>query len=159
MQSDHVSNSEIRKSGILLVQEYLLKRGIQSAMTTTGGGIDLVAFFLHCVQPITIQVKTNLRPKPGGGLGRMVLEWWISEKCLADFVALVDLETQCIWLIPQRELKGTAQQSSSGRLHIYFYTDPSAAPRLPRRRVHDFDQYLIDRQLEQILMSPGDKTV
>ena len=37
---------------------------------TTDSGIDLVAYASTTAIPHTIQVKTNLKPKPGGGKGK-----------------------------------------------------------------------------------------
>lgn len=153
MISPTLSNAQIGRSGELLVQYHLLKRGIESAPMTTDAGIDLVAYFPKIARPITIQVKTNLQPTPGGGRGKMVLSWWVSETSPAEWVALVDLETQSIWLISHSELSVIAQQKASGRLHLYFYTDPDAEPRLSNRLARDFDQLLFDRQIEKLLVS------
>lgn len=61
--------AQIGAAGALLVQYRLLKAGIDSAAMTTDDGIDLVAYSPRLHQALTIQVKTNLRPKPGGGKG------------------------------------------------------------------------------------------
>jgi hypothetical protein len=58
---------------------------------STDDGIDLVAYSPISKLPSTIQVKANLKPKPGGGKGKEALDWWLSENSLAEFVALVDL--------------------------------------------------------------------
>ena len=147
-----LSNAQIGKCGELLVQYHLLKRGIESAPMTTDAGIDLVAYFPESARPVTIQVKTNLQPTPGGGRGKMALGWWVSETSPAEWVALVNLETQRIWLILHRDLSAIAHQRSSGRLHLYFYTDPQADPRLGNRLARDFDRYLFDQQIEKLLV-------
>ena len=86
-----LSKAQIGRCGELLVQYRLLRRRIESAPMTTDAGIDLVAYSPNSVRPVTIQVKTNLQPKPGGGRGKLALDWWISEASPAELVALVDL--------------------------------------------------------------------
>jgi len=148
-----LSNAQIGRCGELLVQYHLLKRGIETAPMTTDAGIDLVAYFPKIARPITIQVKTNFQPTPAGGRGKMALGWWVPESSPAEWVALVNLETQSIWLISHSELSAVAHQRASGRLHLYFYTEPSAEPRLGNRLARDFDQHLFDKQIEKLLVS------
>lgn len=61
-----LTKSQIGRCGELLVQYRLLKLGIESAPMTTDSGVDLVAYAPASGRPATIQVKTNLRAKPGG---------------------------------------------------------------------------------------------
>jgi hypothetical protein len=93
-----------------------------------------------------------MQPTPGGGRGKMALDWRISETSPAKAVALVDLETQRIWLFLQSELATIAQQKSGGRLHFYFYTDPKTRPHAAGRLDHEYDDYLIDQQIERIFV-------
>jgi hypothetical protein len=60
---------QIGKLGELLVQFKLLRYGIESAHLTTDAGIDLIAYSSTKKQAFKIQIKTNLKPKPGGGKG------------------------------------------------------------------------------------------
>ena len=61
------------------MQFLLLREGIESAELTTDAGIDLVAFAPRQGTAVTIQVKTNLRPKRrAGGRGKPVLDWWLA---------------------------------------------------------------------------------
>lgn len=144
---------QIGRCGELLVQYRLLMHGIESAPMTTDTGIDLVAYSPKSARAITIQVKTNLRPKPGGGRGKMALDWWISETSPAEVAALVDLETQRVWLLLQSELATIAQQKSGGRLHFYFYTDPQSRPRIGGRLDREYEGFLIEKQIERIFGS------
>jgi hypothetical protein len=139
--------AQIGRCGELLVQYKLLKHGIESAPMTTDAGVDIVAYSPKSGQPVTIQVKTNLKPKPAGGQGKMALDWWISSSSPAQLVALVDLETEGIWLFTHGELEKVAQQKPAGRLHFGFYTDPTARPRLRPRMKSDYDDHLIDKQI------------
>lgn len=124
-----LSTAQIGKCGELLVQYQLLLRGIESAPMSTDTGIDLVTYSPKSAQAVTVQVKTNLKPKPGGGNGKAALDWWVPSNSPANYVALVDLSTQQIWFMSQAELAAHAQQRPAGRLHLYMYTDPSARPR------------------------------
>jgi hypothetical protein len=63
------TTQQIGRMGELLVQYELLSQGIDSARMTTDSGIDLVAYSGVKGRSFTIQVKTNLTPKPGGGKG------------------------------------------------------------------------------------------
>jgi hypothetical protein len=118
-----LTTQQIGLLGELLVQYELLRHGIDSAPMTTDAGIDLVAYSGVKGRSFTIQVKTNLTPKPGGGKGAPAIDWWVSEDCPAEFYAFVDLSTRRVWLLTKQELASSAQQRSGGRLHIYMYTN------------------------------------
>ena len=147
-----LTTSQIGRCGELLVQLLLLMRGIESAPMTTDSGVDLVAYSSESAKPATIQVKTNLRPKPGGGKGKKGLDWWIDEKCPAQLVALVDIESQRVWLFTIEEMATNSQQHSGGRHHLYMYTDPTAQPKKIDRRVHDhqFAGFLIENRAHEL---------
>ena len=154
-----LSTAQIGRCGELLVQLELLKRGIESATMTTDTGIDLVAYLPKYSKAITIQVKTNLKAKPGGGKGRLALDWWISSDCPADYVALSELYDNRIWLFTKSEFKECAQQSPEGRLHIYMYTEQG----IPRRdgkahHDHEFNEYLLDQAVHRLIKLKQDTT-
>lgn len=115
-----LSRQQIGRCGELLVQFRLLRLGIESAPLTTDAGVDLVAYGAGARGAVTIQVKTNLAPKPGGGSGSPALDWWIREDSPAQLDALVDLSSDRIWLFRHAELMAEAQQHSSGRAHLYM---------------------------------------
>jgi hypothetical protein len=149
LMTNKLKTAQIGKCGELLVQYRLLLLGIESSPMSTDSGIDLVVYsptqkFAH-----TIQVKTNFKSKPGGGTGKAALDWWIPEDCPADFVALVDLSRESIWLMTVEELSDLAQQRSTGRLHFYMYTDPSAKPRKTDRPSHQwaFEKYRLENKV------------
>src|SRR5688500_18380489 len=121
-----LSTAQIGKCGELLVQYRLLLVGIESAPMSTDTGVDLVAYSPRLARAITIQIKANLKAKPGGGKGKAALDWWVAEDVPAALVALVDLSSEKVWLFKKEELGELAQQRSSGRLHLYMYTDPAA---------------------------------
>ena len=90
---------------------------------TVDAGVDLVAYSGMGGRSVTIQVKTNLKPKPGGGKGGPGIDWWVSDDCPAELYAFADLSTRRVWLFTKEELKAAALQHSGGRMHIYMYTD------------------------------------
>jgi hypothetical protein len=92
---------------------------------TTDAGFDLVAYSGMKGRSYTIQVKTNLEPKPGGGKGALGIDWWVSEDCPAELFAFADISTRRVWLMTRQKLESAAQQRSSGRLHLYMYTNPA----------------------------------
>lgn len=144
--------SQIGKCGELLVQYQLLLRQIESAPLTTDSGVDLVAYSPRSARPVTVQVKTNLRPKPGGGKGKEALDWWVPVDCQVHYVAFVDLSTQRIWLLAQAELGALAQQTSNGRHHLYMYVDPTIKPSKVGRPVHsyEFEKYLLQNRAHEV---------
>lgn len=144
-QGGRRSTAQIGRCGELLVQYHLLKLGIESAPMTTDVGVDLVAYSPSRRRAYTVQVKTNLQSKPSGGKGKAGLDWWIREDSPADLVALVDLSADRIWLMSHANLMKHAQQRSSGRAHVYMYTDPAVRPRKSDRRSHlrEFEDFLL----------------
>ncbi len=119
-----LTTQQIGRLGELLVQWELLRYGIESAPMTTDSGVDLVAYSDIRGQSFTIQVKTNLAPKPGGGKGAPAIDWWVSENCPAEIYAFADISTRRVWLFTKQELESAAQQRSNGRFHFYMYTHP-----------------------------------
>jgi hypothetical protein len=74
-----LTTAQIGKCGEMLVQYRLLLLGIESAPMSTDVGIDLVAYSPRRQSAYPIQVKANLKAKPGGGTGKAALDWWVSE--------------------------------------------------------------------------------
>lgn len=140
-----LSTAQIGRCGELLVQLRLLRLGIDSAPMSTDVGVDLVAYSPRSGRAISIQVKTNLRAKPGGGKGKAALDWWVPVSMPADYAALVDLSSENVWLLAREELAQVAQQRSNGRYHLYMYTDPTAKPRKSGRmaHAHEFGRFLL----------------
>jgi hypothetical protein len=143
-----LTTAQIGKCGELLVQYQLLLRGIESAPMSTDTGIDLVTYSPALPHPVTVQVKTNLQSKPGGGRGKHALDWWVPHKSPADYVALVDLSSQGIWFLSPAELLLHAQQQPARGLHIYMYTDATVHPRRPDRlaHLHEFDPFRLSHR-------------
>ena len=58
------------------------------------------------------------------GKGAPAIDWWVSEDCPAELYAFVDVSIRRLWLLTKEELAETAQQRSTGRFHLYMYTNP-----------------------------------
>ena len=148
-----LTTAQIGRAGELLVQEQLLLHGIESAPLTTDTGIDLVAYSARRSDAITIQVKANLRPKPGGGRGKLALDWWVPDDSPAEILAFVDLSTNRVWLVKKDEIPEVAQQHASGRYHFFMATDPTAVERRDGKSVHDyaFQGYLLENRVTRVM--------
>lgn len=145
--------AQIGAAGALLVQYRLLKAGIDSAAMTTDDGIDLVTYSPRLHQALTIQVKTNLKAKPGGGKGALALDWWLRLDSPAQLVALGDLSSDSIWMFTHDEFVELAQQKSGGRAHLYFYEIATA--RTPERSSPVFfEKYRLERRIDELFGPP-----
>lgn len=146
------NKQQIGRCGELLVQYKLLLQGVESASLTTDAGIDLVAYSPRAKTPLSIQVNANLQPKSAGGKGKLALNWWLPDHSPADLVALVDLSTERIWLLRTAELMQIAQQHSRRGYQLYMWVDPTVVSRKGYARVldADFEEYLLDRRIEEI---------
>jgi hypothetical protein len=147
--SPKLSTQQIGKLGELLVQYRLLIIGVESAHLTTDAGIDLVAYSQGKKEAITIQVKTNLQPKPGGGKGKLALDWWVPDNSPAELFALVDISEKRIWIFTHDEMKEKAQQQPEGRLHFYIHTDPNIKRRkdAPAASLQEFEGFLLENRI------------
>lgn len=143
-----LSTAQIGQSGELLVQYRLLLLGIDSSQMSTDAGIDLVAYCPGSRAAHTIQVKTNLKPKPGGGTGKLGLDWWVPEASPAQLAALVDLSEQRVWMFTHQEIAEHAQQHPEGRFHLYMYVDPTHQPKKAGRMAHvyEFQRFLLENR-------------
>lgn len=119
---------------------------------STDVGIDLVAYSPMTARPRTVQVKTNLKPKPGGGKGKSALDWWVPQDSPAEIIALVDLSEQRLWTFELAELARLAQQNSSGRHHLYMYTDPTARRKRAETltQAYEFQRYLLENRVHEL---------
>jgi len=146
-----LKKAQIGKCGELLVQYQLLLNGIESAHLTTDAGVDLVAYSSKN-KPITIQIKSNLKPKQAGGKGKLALDWWVPDDNPADLLAFVDLSRSKVWVMSKNEIFKVAQQHSSGRFHLYMYVDPTHEPKKTDRKTYayEFENYLLENRIHEL---------
>lgn len=138
--------AQIGASGVLLIQYRLLKHGIESAPMTTDRGIDLVVYAPKIERALTVQVKTCLKPKAAGGKGRPSLDWWLLQECPAEFIGLVNLQSDMVWMFSKDEFRCKAQQSTPDRLHLYFYVEDDYKAK-PKTHISDFVSYRLEHRL------------
>ena len=60
-------------------------------------------------------------------------------------MALVDISTDKVWLFTHSAFAERCQQESSGRLHLYFYTEPEYKAKKGNHE-KDFVNYMIEKQ-------------
>jgi hypothetical protein len=149
-----LSTQHIGRLGELLLQYELLRYGIDSAALTTDSGIDLVAYSKVKGRPFTIQVKSNLGPKPGGGKGSLALDWWLNEKCPAELIAFAEIASRRIWLFTKEEVARLAQQRSNGRLHLYISVDARSKLSYQRHGEDRFSAFLIEKRVVGLFLEP-----
>lgn len=146
------TKAQIGRAGELWVQTKLLLGGIESAQMTTDSGIDLVAYSATTSDALTIQVKSNLQPKPAGGTGRPHFGWWVPTNCPADLVAFVDLQGWQVWMLRTSELREVAQQHSARGYHLFMSVDPTQSKRRDGKPVHEYEftRYLLENRLHEL---------
>jgi hypothetical protein len=151
--SNSLTTQQIGKLGELLTQFVLLRHGIESAPLTTDSGIDLVAYSHDRKRAMTIQVKANLKPKPGGGLGHASLDWWAPDDSPADFFAFVNVKENQIWFLTKGELKEKAQQHPKGRYHFYITVDPESEIKGKKGKdahISKFENYRLENRIKDL---------
>lgn len=147
------TKAQIGRAGELLVQMKLLMHGIESAPLTTDSGIDLVAFSDKRNDAITVQVKSNLSAKPGGGgKGKLHLDWWVPENSPAELYAFVDLSRSRVWLIKSLEVVEVAQQHPKDRYHFFYGNRCNGKKSRDGKPVHEyeFERYLLENRLHEL---------
>lgn len=150
-----MKKAQIGRCGELLVQYRLLSHGIESAPMTTDSGIDLVAYLPMSKTPITIQVKTNLKPKPAGGRGTPTLNWRVTDNTPAQYIAAVDLSTERIWFFTHEQFKCSfpqyAEQANMRNAWMFVEIYPTTNMEPPIYDYH-FEEYLLERVIPQLVM-------
>lgn len=149
MSRSERSTQHIGKAGELLVQYKLVKHGIDSSAMTTDSGIDLVAYSPRNMKAYTIQVKTQEKPKPGGGKGKLAIGWHLKENCPAELIAVTELSTDSVWLFAYSEFIALAQQhSTNGVYQLYMYVDEAIKTKKEIALKSQFSKYLLEERLK-----------
>lgn len=142
-----MSTQHIGAAGELLVQYQLLKLGIDSARLTTDAGIDLVVYSPGDRSATTVQVKTNLAPKPAGGRGPLSRGWFFPDDCPAELIAFVALDSDTVWLVSLDEARDLAQQhSATGMRQLYWRIESPLLPGGSLRSEGQMNHYLLEVQ-------------
>jgi len=149
MNKKQETKQHIGKAGELLVQYKLIKYGIDSSAMTTDSGIDLVAYSPRNMKAYTIQVKTQKKPSPGGGKGKLAIGWDLKENSPADLIAVAELSTDTVWLFTLSEFADPAQQhSSKGNYKLYMYVDERINTKKAIALKSQFSKYLLEERVK-----------
>jgi hypothetical protein len=145
-----VSTPHIGAAGELLVQYRLLRLGIDSARLTTDAGIDLVVYAPGNAEATTVQVKTNLAAKPAGGKGQLSRGWDFPHTCSAQLLALVALDSDCVWLFTMSEARELAQQHSpKGIRKLYWFVQLPTGGAAGARHEAEMTPFLLEERATQ----------
>lgn len=147
------SSRAINHRGVERVRTLLSLLGAQVEPTGTME-VHLVARYPGALAEVAIAVKATMGTRPGGGQGRLALDWWIKDAIPADQVALVDLMADRVWLFTMEELRALAQQHSDGRHHVFMVVEPQENSKHTRYLVEHFAEYLVSDQLPDALREP-----
>lgn len=145
------TKQHIGRAGELLVQYKLIKYGIDSSAMTTDSGIDLVAYSPKNMKAYTIQVKTQEKPSPGGGKGKLAISWDLKDNSPADLIAVAELSTDTVWLFTLSEFVELAQQhSSKGNYKLYMYVDECVKTKKVVALKSQFSKYLLEERVRTV---------
>lgn len=141
-----MTTQHIGSAGELLVQYRLLKLGIDSARLTTDSGVDLVVYSPADGRAHTVQVKTVALAMPAGGKGRLAVGWAFPRDLRAEYLAVVRLDVDEVWIFTANEARGLAQQrpeTGAWRLYWYANADVRQVDGVPLRQ-DDMRGYLLE---------------
>lgn len=146
---NEVPKGMIGVSGKLFVNALLLRENIPAVLGADG--YDLVIQLTRPRRRYTVLVTTNLKPKKSGGKGKMALDWWVPVDNQADYVACVDLSTLRAWIFKKEEFTKLAQQRTSGKYHLYMYTNKAVALRGMKSMKFDyeFESYRLENRIDR----------
>lgn len=133
-------------AGELLVQYQLLKHEIDSARLTTDSGIDLVMYVPGTRDAITVQVKAMQKPYTDP---RARLEWGYPLNCKADWLAVVDVSRDSVWLFPVEEAIGFSGGTADGLTYLSWYIGDKRGAKYGVES--DFERYRLDNVISRII--------
>lgn len=149
-----LNTAGIGSAGELYLQYRLALKGISSARMNVDSGIDLACYPPSGV-PFTVQVKTTLQSAPSGGRGELSLAIQFPDNEQSDYLALVNLATEEVWMFPTEDARALAQQhrsDGSRQLAWYMTENPRARVTYPPEKV---EPYRLDTWLAQLLDQPA----
>ena len=139
------TTQQVGRCGELLVQYKLLKFGIDSAPMTTDTGVDLVAIHPNIKRTVSIQVKTATH-RDGGSW----IVWAMPKKCVADYVAAVDLQRDKGWLFTKDEF----EKFAASKRWLWWYLPGHRPKRAKSRPEERFTEYSIDIGIPKLFAWP-----
>jgi len=143
-----LNTQQVGKCGELLVQYELLKHGIESAPMTTDYGVDLVAVQHGTQKAVTIQVKASTHHL--GQDGSKWLTWSMPNECKAEYVAVVDVERNKIWLFTKKKFEDISIGESDGRWLWWYVPDHKPERTTITRSEQDFTDYEFDTAVQKV---------
>jgi hypothetical protein len=86
------------------------------------------------------------------GSGNTLGMHWTVRSDVEDFVALVDLSRQAVWLLPSADFRSRARPQKGGRWHLDWLVSGGSRSRLPGES--EFERYRLDNVLAAGSLAP-----
>ncbi|MBD3178825.1 MAG: hypothetical protein GF417_04070 [Candidatus Latescibacteria bacterium] len=153
-----ISKTLIGQSGRMLTHVLLTREGLD--VRKGEKSTDLIINLERPKREFSVMTTTNLKPKKAGGKGKYALDWWVPKDCEADFVACSDLESLRVWIFRTEEIPDLAQQQTSGKYHLYMYTDRKVALRGKKDMKFDyeFESFRLENRVYRKIFTRKKKT-
>ncbi len=104
------------------MQYKLLGFGIDSAPMTTDYGIDLLAFDPKTHKAVSIQVRASSHH---GDMASQWVEWNMPKQCVAQYVAVADIEQDKVWLFTKDTFEKVASSTGGKGRRLWWYVPES----------------------------------
>lgn len=122
---------DINETGKTLVQYKLLKKGVKLFSFKGSRSNDIIFYSKNCVEPKLISVKSLEKPADSKVKGRSLLKWTLSHQSKSDYVALVDVSSDKVWLLELCEFRRLSRvYNKCSTLSYRVYDDTSLGDRL-----------------------------
>ncbi|HYW10415.1 MAG TPA: hypothetical protein VE871_00620 [Longimicrobium sp.] len=153
----HTNTRQIAEAGRLLVQDQLRLEGIETDRAPARADHHLVIRAPGHLAGTTIRVQAKSEPMPGGGTGRLALNWMLDGTFTGDLIAVADLSTSRVWIFRTEEAFKRAQQHlAKGDHHLIMVTQGAGMRRSKHPAILDehFRDALLDARAGA-LMDPA----
>jgi hypothetical protein len=142
-----LTTQQVGRCGELFVQYELLKSGIDSAPMTTDHGVDLVALDPKSSATASIQVKTARLSHDDSSEW---VEWNMPKKCIAEYVAVIDLENEKGWLFRAHEFEEVALSTGGEGRRLWWYTASGYQSKHIHKNESSFERYGLESSIPRI---------
>ena len=129
------------------MQYKLLKSGIDSAPMTTDYGVDLVALDPNGGAATSIQVKTARHSRDADSEW---VEWDMPKKCVADYVAVVDLDNEKGWLFRVQKFEEASSSTGGDGRRLWWYTKSGYQSKHTHKNESNFKRYGLESSIPRI---------